>query len=69
MAYVKRETGYWQYSKLRGIFGYACSICHTKFSEKDYKNVEDFNFCPECGSRMVERINSDNKRSKKNSEG
>ena len=54
MAYVKRETGYWHYSKLHGRFGYACSVCHTKFNENEYANVQDFKFCPECGSKMID---------------
>lgn len=54
MAYVKRETGYWHYSKLRGVFGYACSVCHTKFRDDKYDHIEQYKFCPACGSKLIE---------------
>lgn len=54
MAYVKRETGYWKYSH-RQYTGYSCSVCHTKYDETKYEDVNEFKFCPECGSRMVKK--------------
>lgn len=53
MAYVKRETGYWKWSTLQ-YAGYSCSICHTKFDATKYENVDEFKFCPECGSKLIE---------------
>lgn len=53
MAYVRRDTGYWKYSKTQ-FRGYSCSICHYKFDEKKYDHIEQFNFCSECGSRLIE---------------
>ena len=62
MAYVKRETGYWKRSNIQ-FDGYSCSICHTKFPMSTFKTdsfnefgstIEEFNFCPQCGSKMIE---------------
>lgn len=62
MAYVRRETGYWKHTT-KPFDGYSCSICHTKFPASIFQtdafnefgsSMETFNFCPQCGSKLIE---------------
>lgn len=44
------KTGYWVYKTVRGEKVPCCSRCGL-----DNGTYDKFNFCPECGARMVER--------------
>ena len=46
------KTGHWVYKNLKGQF---CSAC-------DEQSVWKFNYCPNCGAKMVKEQESEDKR-------
>lgn len=71
MAYVSRDTGYWKYSTLQ-YPGYSCSVCHKKYKLHivNQYNYEQgmFDFCPACGSKMIEMRGEENDLRKSNTD-
>lgn len=53
---VKQErTGHW-YSDCRNDY-FICNQCKAefeRFSQGGYELIDDYNYCPNCGARMVE---------------
>lgn len=48
---LPKQTGHWVNKPIAGYCDVICSECHTVFSSNSGK----WNFCPECGTRMIER--------------
>lgn len=45
----ERKTGHWVYEP--GM--YMCSECWDAWAEEQSEEVMSFNYCPNCGARMV----------------
>lgn len=43
------KTGHWEYKTVRGEKAPCCSVCGL-----DNGTYDKFNFCPECGAKMME---------------